>query len=237
MDWCCFSFVLLTPFNKDAHSSSATRMSDAFYGSLEEIFCGNVIVALCMTMSILVRLPAWSNQEYVNMASSTITQGRRRMCVCVYGATWSHWWALPICSWTLPYQSADRRLQGKQRVHVYVLAHANSQEYYRPCKSGYFLFLDMVPLWKKSFPSSTLQVLVDHVDTIVQQHTHSWIYIIYISHTIIFMSRTYHFTDLQCMGAWTWNMDTPNACGNLGTTIINKYALENTVWYHSPPDG
>lgn len=44
----------------------------------------------------------------------------------------------------------------------------------RPCKSGYFLFLDMVPLWKKSFPSSTLQVLVDHVDTtIVQQHTHS----------------------------------------------------------------
>lgn len=83
MDGCCSSFFELmppffSPFNKDAHS--ATRMSDAFYGSLEEIFCGNVIVALCMTMSILVRLPAWSNQEYVNMASSTITHGRK-MCV------------------------------------------------------------------------------------------------------------------------------------------------------------
>ncbi|CDH57963.1 predicted protein [Lichtheimia corymbifera JMRC:FSU:9682] len=102
---------------QDAHSS-ATRMSDAFYGSLEEIFCGNVIVALCMTMSILVRLPAWSNQEYVNMLDSALSISR--------------------------------------------------SETPRPCKSGYFLFLDMMPLWKKSFPSSTLQVLVDHVDTIVQ---------------------------------------------------------------------
>ncbi|CDS09560.1 hypothetical protein LRAMOSA10920 [Lichtheimia ramosa] len=104
-------------------AENATRVSDAFHGSLEEIFCGNIVVALCMIMSILVRLPAWSNQEYVNMLDS----------------------ALSISRSDTP----------------------------RTCRAGHFLFLDMMPLWRKSFPSSsTLQILVDHVDTIVR-HMHS----------------------------------------------------------------
>lgn len=159
-----FFIFLAHPFNKDAHSS-ATRMSDAFYGSLGEIFCGNVIVALCMTMSILVRLPAWSNQEYVNMASSTITQGRK-MCVCMvqHGLIGEHYpFVVGLC--LINQQIGDSKVNKECMCMSWPMpTHRNI----RPCKSGYFLFLDMMPLWKKSFPSSTLQVLVDHVDTIVQ---------------------------------------------------------------------